>query len=42
MSYVYKSTIFMQLSDNSNNLYRKPWQEIYELLQQELKTTHTL
>ena len=36
MSYVYNSVIFTQLSNSGNKLYRKPWQEIYEMLQKEL------
>ena len=36
MSYVYNSDIFTQLSNSGNKLYRKPWQEIYEMLQKEL------
>jgi hypothetical protein len=37
MSYVYHSEIFEQLSDSNNKLYLKPWQEIYEILKNELK-----
>lgn len=33
----YSSQTFTQLSDATTNLYKKSWQEIYELLKQELK-----
>ncbi|MDR3094673.1 MAG: hypothetical protein LBU62_08555, partial [Bacteroidales bacterium] len=36
MAYVYDSSVFAQLSDSSNKLYLQPWQEIYEMLKQEL------
>jgi hypothetical protein len=32
----YNSATFAQLADFSNNLYQKPWQEIYEMLKTEL------
>lgn len=32
MNIVYNSDIFTQLADYSNLLYRKPWQEIYDIL----------
>jgi len=35
MGIVYNSDIFVQLSDSRNNLYRKPWQEIYTMLKSE-------
>ncbi|WP_239060649.1 DUF3990 domain-containing protein [Bacteroides sp. 519] len=34
---VYNSDTFIQLTDEATNLYKKSWQEIYELLKQELK-----
>ena len=33
----YSSKTFTKLADESTELYKKPWQEIYELLKQELK-----
>jgi hypothetical protein len=36
MYIVYNSDIFTRLSDYSNLLYRKPWQEIYDILKKEL------
>jgi len=36
MEIVYHSAVFEKLTDYSNALYRKTWQEIYELLKQEL------
>jgi len=33
----YNSDIFTQLSDESSKLYKKSWQEIYEMLKMELK-----
>ncbi|GHV66338.1 hypothetical protein FACS1894199_09540 [Bacteroidia bacterium] len=36
MNIVYNSDVFSQLSETSNLLYRKPWQEIYALLKKEL------
>ncbi|MCL2327424.1 MAG: DUF3990 domain-containing protein [Bacteroidetes bacterium] len=33
----YTSNIYAQLADESTELYKKSWQEIYELLKQELK-----
>jgi hypothetical protein len=38
MNIVYNSDIFTQLSDYSNLLYRKSWQEIYDALKKELST----
>jgi hypothetical protein len=38
MNIVYNSDIFTQLSDFSNFLYHKSWQEIYDILKKELKT----
>jgi hypothetical protein len=34
----YNSNIYVKLSDVENNFYIKPWQEIYEMLKQELFT----
>ena len=34
---LYNSTTFSQLSDKSTELYKKSWQEIYEMLKLELK-----
>ncbi|MDR1865721.1 MAG: DUF3990 domain-containing protein [Bacteroidales bacterium] len=36
MNIVYNSDIFTRLSDYSNLLYRKSWQEIYEIIKKEL------
>jgi hypothetical protein len=33
----FSSNTFTQLADESTELYKKPWQKIYELLKQELK-----
>jgi hypothetical protein len=33
---LYNSKTFSQLSDKSTNLYQKPWQEIYEMLKNEI------
>jgi hypothetical protein len=33
----YTSNTYSQLADESTEFYKKPWQEIYELLKQELK-----
>ncbi|MDR1938237.1 MAG: hypothetical protein LBQ73_07050 [Tannerellaceae bacterium] len=33
----YTSTTFVQLSDKATNLYLKPWQEIYKMLENELR-----
>jgi hypothetical protein len=33
----YTSAVFVQLSDKNTELYKKPWQEIYEMLKKELK-----
>ena len=33
----YTSNTFVQLSDKTNGLYRKNWQEVYEILQKELE-----
>ena len=35
---LYRSAVFARLSDAETKLYEKPWQEIYEMLQKELKT----
>jgi hypothetical protein len=32
----YNSETFAQLADESTEFYKKPWQEIYEMLKQEL------
>jgi len=32
-----QDTEIMQLEDETNNLYQKSWQEIYELLKKELR-----
>jgi hypothetical protein len=34
---LFQSETYKQLSDNSNELYLRPWQEIYEMLRSELK-----
>ncbi|MDR2206997.1 MAG: DUF3990 domain-containing protein [Flavobacteriaceae bacterium] len=36
----FSSQIFIQLSDESTNLYKKTWQEIYEMLKIELQKIH--
>jgi len=36
MSNIYNSAVFATLSDFSNNMYRRPFQEIYETLKLEL------
>ncbi|MDR2206120.1 MAG: DUF3990 domain-containing protein [Flavobacteriaceae bacterium] len=33
----YKSKTYTELADETNELYKKPWQEIYKLLKEELK-----
>jgi len=33
----YTSNTYFQLADESAEFYKNPWQEIYELLKQELK-----
>ena len=33
----YNSELFENLSDKSTQLYKKPWQEIYEILQKEIE-----
>jgi hypothetical protein len=33
---IYNSAIFSQLSDYKTYLYRKKWQDIYDMLQREL------
>ena len=37
ISLFYASDTFAQLSDKNNRIYRKPWQEIYEILKKELQ-----
>ena len=37
MKVVYLSDVFMKLSDKTTELYKKSWQEIYEILKIELK-----
>ncbi|GHT65164.1 hypothetical protein FACS189451_12870 [Bacteroidia bacterium] len=41
MNIVYNSDIFTQLSNYSNLLYRKSWQEIYDILKKELSTKYS-
>ena len=36
MNLVYNSELFLKLNDTSTKLYLKPWQEIYQMLKQEL------
>jgi hypothetical protein len=37
----YSSATYATLADKSTGLYGKPWQEIYEMLRQELKNQKT-
>jgi len=37
MTIVYNSLIFAKINDEKNNLYLKPWQEIYEILKLEIQ-----
>jgi hypothetical protein len=37
----YSSDTFEKLADESTELYKKPWQEVYKLLKQELRTKTT-
>ena len=37
MSLIFNSAVFRQLSDYNTKLYKKSWQDIYELLSKELK-----